>query len=414
MLRLICVLLLAFPCLVNAQSLRPEHRIQGLGTSMRGTFDPDLHSPKSAAFSQDGRMLFVNALESGKTLVYGVPSFKRLAVIDHTFGAHNQGLFQGQSSVFDYAFPPEVPPSRPNHFMGKPVEMAQSHQGRYLWVPYYRRSTDPRAAGPSAVGIIDTRTLSLVRVMPSGPLPKFVAISPDSQVAVIVHWGDNSLIKLDIASENPAEWSVSQHWSVGPRLDVRNVRGDRDKVCGFCLRGAVFTKDSQTLLVARMGGGGIAGFDVPTGTYLGTISNIPATPRHLVMSKRGDTLWVSSNVSGNLSRFQVAPLITALRSANGKTVAGPRPEVLQVGSGARTVEVSPDERYAFIATNTSRAIAVVDLARWQKVETAPASPFPVGLAVSPDGCRVVSTSQGRAGQGGGNAVDIWNRCPANP
>lgn len=410
MLRCLMLLCCLLPLTALAQDLRPETRIQGFGPSARGHFDQYLHSPKSAAFSKDGRHLFINALEAGKTLVYDIPSYRRIAVIDHTFGPGNEALFMGQSTVFGYAFPPEVPKAHPNRFMGKPVEMAFSHQGKYLWLPYYRRSTDPRAAGPSAVAIIDTESLKIVRVIPSGPLPKFVATSHDSRVAVIVHWGDNSLIKMDISSKNPADWKAVQHWSVGPRLDVRSVRGDRDKVCGFCLRGAVFTRDNQTLLVARMGGGGIAGFDVSTGRYLGTLSNVPATPRHLVISKDGSTLWVSSNVSGTLSRLDVFAVVSALRSAEGKTVAGPKPDVLAVGSGARTVEVSPDERFAFVATNASRAIAVVDLAQWKKVGSAPASPFPVGLAVSPDGCRVVSTSQGRAGKGGGNAVDIWNRC----
>lgn len=51
--------------------------------------------------------------------------------------------------------------------------MAFSHRGRYLWVPYYRRSFDINAQDPSAVAVIDTRTDSIVRMFETGPLPKW-------------------------------------------------------------------------------------------------------------------------------------------------------------------------------------------------------------------------------------------------
>lgn len=57
-------------------------------------------------------------------------------------------------------------------------QMAMSHNGKYLWVPYYRRSFDLKASSPSALAIIDMQTDKVVRVMPTGPLPKYVAISP--------------------------------------------------------------------------------------------------------------------------------------------------------------------------------------------------------------------------------------------
>ena len=195
---------------------------------------------------------------------------------------------------------------------------------------------------------------------------------------------------------------------VEKRLSMKNITGDRDKVCGFCLRGAVFSRDNKTLLVARMGGGGIAGFDVQSGAYLGTVMNVPSTPRHLVIQR--EDLLVSSNVSGTLARFSLSEIVSALRAAKGKRVQGPRPEVLKVGQGARTLEVSPDGHYAFVATNTDKSIAVVDLASFKKIKSLPASPFPVGLAISPNGCFLVSTSQGKPGRGGGNTVDVWSKC----
>lgn len=397
--------LLCFIPTLSAQELTRITKIQGVATS--GVFDRNMLSPKSALFSVDGKSLYINALEAGKTLVYDFPSLKQKAVIDHTFNASNASLFMGQSTVFNYPLAREQVGRDVNTFTGKPVEMALSHNGRYLWVPYYRRSNDPRAAGPSAVAVIDTASNRIVRVLPTGPLPKYVAVSPDSRSVLVVHWGDNTLIKFDTSSSDIKQWSAQQHWVVERQMDVRNIGGDRDKNCGFCLRGTVFSRDGQTVLVSRMGGGGIAGFDTSNGRYLGTVTNVAPTPRHLAVSKDGETLWATSNVSGIFSAFPMDALVESLRNANGKRVIGPASRQLHVGSGARTVSISPNEHFAYIATNTSQRIAAVDLKTWKMADTVAATPFPVGLAVSPDGCYVVSTSQGRAGQGGGNTVDVF-------
>jgi len=388
----------------SAQNLTHVTKIQGVKTN--GVFDSNLLSPKSAAFSPDGRTLYINALEAGKTLVYDFPTLKPRAVVSHTFTTHSANLFDG-STVFNYPLAREQVGKDPNVFTGKPVEMAFSHNGRYLWVPYYRRSNDPRSAGPSAVAVIDTASSKIVRVLPTGPLPKYVAVAPDSSSVAVVQWGDNTIIKFDTQSPNPSQWKAAQHWVVERQLNVANIGGDRDKNCGYCLRGAVYTKDGNHLLVARMGGGGIAGFEVRTGKYLGTVANVAPTPRHLVLSHNGETLWVSSNVSGVLTALPVSEVLSALQSANGQRVTGPKGRQLNVGGGARTVSVSPNERFAYVATNSAQRLAVVDLTKWSVAQTIPATPFPVGLAVSPDGCYVVSTSQGRAGKGGGNTVDVF-------
>lgn len=403
--RLIALLLALVGFSASAQELTHMAKIQGVKTS--GIFDANMLSPKSAAFSPDGKTLYINALEAGKTLAYDFPSLKPKAIVSHTFTSQSSALFNGAATVFNYPLAREQQGKDPNVFTGKPVEMAFSHNGKYLWTPYYRRSNDPRSAGPSAVAIIDTTSNKIVRVLPTGPLPKYVAVAPNSSSVAVVQWGDNTVIKFDTTSPNPQNWKASQHWVVERQLDVSNIGGDRDKNCGYCLRGAVYTTDGKYLLVARMGGGGIAGFEVESGKYLGTIANIAATPRHLVMSHDGKTLWVSSNVSGILSSLPVADVIAALQTANGKRVTGPKGKQLNVGGGARTVSVAPNEQFAYVATNSAQRLAVVNLNTWTVSQTIAATPFPVGLAISPDGCYVVSTSQGRVGKGGGNTVDVF-------
>src|SRR5208282_2039398 len=86
---------------------------------------------------------------------------------------------------------------------------------------------------------------------------------------------------------------------------------DRDKQCGYCLRGSVFTSDSKYLLVGKLSGGGIAVIDVQQMKYIGTVWGMRSTPRHLVLSQDGKTLFVSSNVGGYVSKFDTDAIVKA-------------------------------------------------------------------------------------------------------
>jgi DNA-binding beta-propeller fold protein YncE len=387
---------------VQAQeSLVRVGRIQALGKTHapQDIYDVRIQSPKSAMFSPDGKKLYINALEGGQTLVYSFPELQPLRSIDHTFGAADAALFQNETTVFGYPYF-HGKAGQYNHFLGKPVEMAMSHNGKYLWVPYYRRSFDLNASSPSALAIIDMQTDKVVRVMPTGPLPKYVAISPDSRQAVVTHWGDNTLGVLDISAEHPKDFRYSGHWVVERKLPTEGIKGNRDNNCGFCLRGTVYTPDGQTVLVARMGGGGVAGFDAATGRYLGTVTDIVPNPRHMVVSHDGRTLYVSGNQSGLVGRYDLAAVVQALKAAGAQRVAGPGGRSLSVGMGVRTIELSPDQRSLYAAINNEAKLVKVDLASWSVVARSDVDPFTVGLAVSPDGKTIVTTSQGREMVGG--------------
>lgn len=371
--------------------------------------DPGVYSPKSAIFSPSGDRLYVNALEGMETLVFSVPDFERIGSIRHRFTARDSALFlNGETTLFDYTYQNGLPGTL-NIFNGKPVEMAMSHGGRYLWVPYYRRSFDSNASSPSAVAVIDTWNLSIVRVLPTGPIPKYVAIAPDGNTAAITHWGDNTVALLDIRGDDPMNFSYLHHIVIESRLNIAGIKGDRDANCGYCLRGTVFTPDGKTLLVARMSGGGIAGIDVSSGQYLGTATNIVAGPRHLVIGDSGRTLYVSGNASGRVGRYDLGLLVESIRTSGGTRKPGPGGSSLVVGSGARTIAISPDERYLYAAVNNSSRLVTIDLRQWRIREELPVAPFAVGLAVSPDGALVVTTSQGRTGQGGGNSIGFYRR-----
>ncbi|MDD6088270.1 MAG: YncE family protein [Desulfovibrionaceae bacterium] len=360
-----------------------------------------IRSPKSAIFRPDGRVFYVNALEGMKTLVCSADTLEILKVIEHRFGLEDQHLFfENETTLFDYQYQVPVSPSLRNCFGGKPVESAFSHGGRYLWVTYYRRDYDSRASSPSAVAIIDTQTEKIVRVMPTGPLAKMLVPSPDGKTMAIIHWGDNSIGLIDIQGQDPAEFHYKKLLVSGSRLQMKNLPPNRDSFCGQCLRGAAFTPDSRYLFVGKMHEGGITAFDMESGRNIGTLISVAHTPRHMVVSPDENTLYVSSNASGIVSALNIGKLIQTLERSEGKTTSAYRGRELFVGSGARTLAVSPDGKRLYVSCNRQSKIVCVDVASWKIAASAPVPPYAVGLAVSPSEKLIVVTSQGRQGKGG--------------
>lgn len=383
------------------------------------THDGEILSPKSVRFSLDGKKVYVNSLEGGKTLVYEWPSLRKLPTIVHRFGPADSALFRGRTTAFHYKYFTHSPTGSANVFTGRPVESELSKDGHWLFIPYYRRSFDTSAQSPSALAVIDTRVDSIVRVLPTGPIPKYVAASPDGRFLAVTHWGDNTIALLDVSSGDPAKFHYVRRLTVEERLDQAPLAGtDRDRTCGYCLRGTVFTSDGRTLLVARMGKkGGVAGFDVASGRYLGTVMGVPRTPRHLELSSDGRTLFASSMQAGVVSRVSTARVVAALRRARRQRVRGPRWRSVRVGGGARTIALDPSGTVLLAALNSRSEIVAVDPTRLTVLARVRVAPYAVGLAVAPDGSGAIVTSQGHIApegsaarkQGlrlGGNSVDV--------
>ncbi|MDR2338603.1 MAG: hypothetical protein LBF40_00455 [Deltaproteobacteria bacterium] len=373
--------------------------------------DDEVISPKSLNFTPDGTKVYVNALEGLSTLVYTFPGLKRLKVIPHTFTKAHSGLFKdGEHTLFDYRYYNR----KENHnvFSGKPVEGAFSRDGRFFFVPYYRRDFDRNASDPSALAVIDTAKDEIVRVLPTGPLPKMVAVSPDGRLLAVSHWGDNTVGILDISSGDPAAFAYVKHLVVEQRLPTAGIGGNRDRNCGLCLRGTVFTPDGRHLLVGRMSGGGIAVFSMPDGEYEGGFSDFSPAPRHIVIGRDG-MLYASDSRHGTIGRVPVSEALSSVLQGHGTVVPGPKGETIAVGSLPRTIALSPDEGSLYAVLHGAGELARVDLASFTVSLRVPVSPRPVGLDVSPDGAFLGLTSQGGpsktepTGYAGGNSFEIY-------
>lgn len=369
--------------------------------------DKDIRSPKSVNIHPDGSKYYVNSLEGSKTVVYDLATGEKLKVISHVIGDAQSELWAPRSGLFKF----NHSYSRPDHFTGKPVESVFSHNGRYLWVPYYRRSYDLNAQQPSAMAVIDTEKDEIIRLFETGPLPKMVAVSPDQTRLAVSHWGNNTVGIMDISSADPLEWKYVSKLVVDKELKLNfslTEKVDRDKNSGYCLRGTVFTPDGRYLLVGCMGGGGgIAVIDLQENRYLGRVMGAKPSLRHLVI--RNGFLYASINASGYVQRISLDTFLEYAKKMDGEVVRKITVSdwvSCKVPAGARTIEMSPCGRYVFAACNFSSCLAVVDAGKMKLLGTISADSYPVGLDVSKDGRWVFTTSQGRSGHGG-NSVNIF-------
>lgn len=375
----------------------------------KNTFDKDILSPKSINIHPSGKKYYVNSLEGAKTVVYDQATSKKLKVINHKFDSRDAHLWAPSSKFYSF----KVPVKNPRTFTGKPVESTFSHNGRYLWIPYYRRSFDINAQDPSAIAIIDTQTDEIIRLMDTGPLPKMIAASPDGKFVAVSHWGDNTIGLIDVTADDPKLWKTVDCFIVDYKLPLnfsRTVPVNRDNGSGNALRGTVFTPDGRYLLVGCMGGnGGIAVVDLKTRRYLGKIYGMMSNLRHIVISH--GYIYLSINGAGYVQRLPLADFYKAISQLESHKTANVKGwENCKVGGGARTLELTPDGRYAFVACNNVSALCIVDTKTMKLIATVPADSFPVGLDLRQDGkdILVYVTSQGKPNAiGSGNAVDIF-------
>jgi len=389
----------------NGLNIKLVGKHQHFSASTEG-WDADINSPKSVNIHPDGSKYYINSLEGCKTIAYNMSDHKKVAVINHVFTNKDTELWAPMSEFYKFT---HYQPS--NTFQGKPVESTFTHGGRYLWVPYYRRSFDINAQDPSAIAVVDTKTDKIIRMFETGPLPKMIATSHDGKTVAVSHWGNNTVALIDVTGDDPVAWHHKQMLIVDYILPLNystTTSVDRDNGSGYALRGTVFTPNDDYLLVGCMGGdGGIAVIDLKNCKYLGRVMGMMPNVRHLVISN--GYLYLSINAAGCIQRVSLDTFLQTAKTMNGSSVKKctlKNWETCKVGTGARTIELSPTGKYAFAACNNASKLCVVDTRTMTQITSIDVDSYPVGLDISDDGRWVIVTSQGRSG-GGGNAVNIY-------
>jgi YVTN family beta-propeller protein len=254
----------------------------------------------------------------------------------------------------------------------KPVECDFSGNGRFVWIslhnagaivvydtaegpivpnlPYERLKVTDYITGNSseqtAIKILTEKT------------PKVIKVTPDEKYALVANWHSSSVSIVDVQTYQT----------------IKNIR-----VSGkiqYIPRGIAISSNSLKAYIANQRGGTISVIDLTT---LEVIDDIPVTPnpRHIVLSKDQRTLYISDNIYGKIIAFDL--------------IAKTKTKEVFIGKYARTIVLSPDEKYVFGVSHHEGKLVVVDTGSFDIIYKTDV-PYPMGLAVTPDGRQLWVTS----------------------
>ena len=281
------------------------------------------------------------------------------------FGADKRLLDTLQDRVDLRAFGYEAPAGTYN---GSPVEAAFDSDGSYAFVSNYRMygpGYDPDAGSDtcekgrgqdSFVYRIDTRTLEIDRLYPVGPVPKFLAVTPDDRLLLVSNWCGFDVSVIDLQThETLAEIEVGRH-----------------------PRGIAVTADSATAYVAVMGSSNVAVLDLsavsakavqPGGgdeavapSYLQGVGRLP---RHLVLSPDDEILYVTLNGDDE---------VVAVDADTG--------EVLQrahTGEQPRTMDISDDGTVLYVVNYGSDTMTKLRTSDFMELQSFATADRPIGV-----------------------------------
>jgi YVTN family beta-propeller protein len=211
----------------------------------------------------------------------------------------------------------------PGMSRGAPVEAAFSPDGRDVYVSNYSMygvgfgpegtDTCSPASGynDSYLYRVDVKRLVVDQVIKVGPVPKYVAITPDGRYVLVSNW-------------------------CGYNLSVIDRRTAREVVripLGPYPRGIAITPDSRTAYVAVMGTSNIAAIDLRT-FAVSWMYGVGSGPRHVVLSPDGRYLYATLNGAGSIAKIDLTT-----RTVVGRVSTGINPRSMAISSDGTALYV---------------------------------------------------------------------------
>ncbi len=256
-------------------------------------------------------------------------------------------------------------------YSGAPVEAAFTSDGRYAYVsnyhmfgPGYTRAGHDRCVpgswDSSFLYRVDVGSLAIDQVIGVGPVPKFVAVTPDDTKVLVTNWCAFDLSVVDAATATEIA-----------RVPI-----------GRYPRGIAVSSDSTKAYVTVMGGSEIAVVDLTNLTApISWITGVGRGPRSLVLSEDDRYLYVSLNHAGGVAKIDLST----------NSVVG----TVTTGAGARSITVSDDGTAVFLVnyhSNTFSKVRTADMVELQRIAT---PDRPIGITYDPETRRVwVATYRG--------------------
>ncbi|OGP55413.1 MAG: hypothetical protein A2Y65_02510 [Deltaproteobacteria bacterium RBG_13_52_11] len=345
--RFLLILTMLLPLSAQGFELRHLKTFEGAG------------APKSVEISPDGSYAAVMNLEG--------MDFWLISTATLEFIKKGQ-FFKTPAQGWDYKNREPV-----QSYAQKPVECAFSENGRMLWISLHNAEGITVYDTEETLVVPDQTPCERVRItdfinqrsyqtrilkIKTGKTPKIIQVTPDGRYALVANWHSSSVSVVD-----------TKHY-----ITIKDIKlgGKRQ----YIPRGIAISPDSQKAYVANMGGGTISVIDL---AILEVIDDIPATanPRHIILSKDQRTLYISDNILGKILAFDLIAKKTTREAFIGKM--------------ARTIALAPDERYLFGVSHDEGKVVVVDTGSFNIIYKKD-FPYPMGVAVTPDGKQLWVTS----------------------
>jgi YVTN family beta-propeller protein len=237
---------------------------------------------------------------------------------------------------------------------GAPVEAAFTPDGRDVYVSNY--SMYGAGFGPEGTDTctpasgynddylyrVNVARLVIDQVIKVGPVPKYVAVSPDGRYVLVSNWCGYDLSVVDRATGQEIH-----------RIPL-----------GPYPRGISITPDSRTAYVAVMGTSNIAAIDLRS-FAVSWLYGVGSGPRHIVMSPDAHYLYATLNGAGRIAKIDLAT----------RTVVG------RVGTGSqpRSMAISPDGTALYVVNYGSDTMSKLRASDLSLLQTIATPHHPIGI-----------------------------------
>ena len=237
---------------------------------------------------------------------------------------------------------------------GSPVEAAFTPDGSYVYVSNYKMygdGFDPSASDDcdrgtwddSYVYKINTATFQIEKVIATGSVPKFMAITPDGSRLLVSNWCGFDVSVIDTATDTEIT-----------RVDV-----------GRHPRGIAITHNSRFAYVTIMGEDKILKLDLSDNYVVSSVGDPGRTPRHLQLSPDDRYLYVSNNHENLIRKIDLHT-----NTEVGTAATGVEP---------RTMAISDDGESLYVVNYEDGTISKVRTSDMTILQTEHAGYHPVGV-----------------------------------
>jgi YD repeat-containing protein len=213
----------------------------------------------------------------------------------------------------------------------------------------------------STITLVDVSSGTVSATLPTGRNPHETAASTDGRWAVVTDYG----------AQNPG--------STLTVVDLPARRVARTIDLGYTRpHGISFLPDNRTVAVTSETGQTVLLVDVAAGSIT---SDHPTGQRgsHMVALTRDGKLAYTANIGdGSLSRLDLA------------TPGDPR--ILPVGPQTEAIGLSPDGREAWLGSNSTGKVFVVNVDQWRVTDSIQTSGWPYRVGFTPNGAIAVVTN----------------------